>query len=99
MFTVHITRKAQKQFEKLSPKIRDRVLEAFIHLRTNPFSGKKLEGEHDGYWAIRIWPYRVIYTINKGTITVTVVSIGDRKDVYEKLRREDPQAIAKALDK
>lgn len=84
MFVVYITRKAQKQFEKLVPKMRSLVLQTFTHLGTNPFAGKKLEGEYEGFWAIRVWPYRIIYTIAKKILTVTVVAIGNRKDVYKR---------------
>jgi mRNA-degrading endonuclease RelE of RelBE toxin-antitoxin system len=53
-------------------------------LRENPFAGKKLQGELFGLYCLRVWPYRIIYTIEKRVITVTVVAIGQRKDVYRK---------------
>lgn len=87
MFAVHITTQARKEYQKLSARDQERALLAFDQLRNNPFVGKKLNGEHDGDWAYRIWPYRIIYTINKKIITVTVVAIGQRKDVYRRLRK------------
>ena len=33
-------------------------------------------------WRIRVRNYRVIYTVASGELIVTVVKIGDRKDVY-----------------
>ena len=38
-----------------------------------------------GYMKLRVGDYRVIYSINKKTITVHVIKIGHRKDVYKKI--------------
>lgn len=86
MFTVFLSKRARKEYETLHEKDQGRVLAAMQNLRVDPFAGKKLDGEHDGYWSVRVWPYRVIYTIEKKIITVTVVAIGDRKDIYRRLR-------------
>ena len=87
MFTVIFTQRAKKEYSKLPEKDQRRVADAINVLQIQPFSGKKLDGEHEGKWSIRVWPYRIIYTIDKHTITVTVVAIGQRKDVYRRLRR------------
>lgn len=87
MFTVIFSKRANKEYLKLPEKDQRRVGEAVDALKIQPFAGKKLEGEHDGYWSIRVWPYRIIYTIDKNIITITVVAIGQRKDVYRRLRR------------
>ena len=87
MFTVLFTKKADKDYEKLESKDKKRIAGAIDALRVQPFSGKKLEGERDGYWSARVWPYRIIYTIDKKIVTVTVVMIGDRKDIYRRLRK------------
>lgn len=86
MFIVVVTKKAQKEYDRLSEKDQVRVFAAMQNLGLHPFTGKKLDAEHDGYWSVRVWPYRIIYTIHKKIITVTVVAIGDRKDVYRRLR-------------
>jgi len=38
-----------------------------------------------GYMKLRVGDYRVIYSVKKKTITVHVIKIGDRKDVYKKV--------------
>lgn len=85
-FAVILSKRAVKEYEKLSSKDQGRVLLALHRLRDSPFAGNKLDGEHDGYWSVRVWPYRIIYTIKKHIVTVTVVAIGHRKDVYRRLR-------------
>ncbi len=84
VYRVILKPKAKKQYDNLPPKDRQRVLGALQGLRENPFVNKKLSGELRGRYAVRVWPYRIIYTIEKSIVTVTVVAIGHRKDVYEK---------------
>lgn len=82
MYRVILIPKAEKQLEKLERRYQERITAALLKLKEHPFSGKKLEGELEGGRAIRVWPYRIIYTVDKKIITVTVVAIGHRKDVY-----------------
>lgn len=84
MYTVIIQKKARKQYDKLMEQDRIRVVRALQGLREDPFDGKKLNGDLDGYYAVRVWPYRIVYTIERNIVTVTVVAIGHRKDVYQK---------------
>ncbi|MEK7563871.1 MAG: type II toxin-antitoxin system RelE/ParE family toxin [Patescibacteria group bacterium] len=71
-----------KETRKFPRKDQQRISDAIDSLGADPFRGKKLEGEYAGGWAIRVWPYRIIYTIQKHLVTVTVVKIGHRRDVY-----------------
>lgn len=86
MFHVQIKSKACKQLHKLDKKNQRRIVACIDQLSTEPHLGKRLEGKLSGYWSIRVWPYRIIYTIEKKIVTVTVVAIGDRKDIYKKLK-------------
>ncbi len=83
MFDVFLKPKAQKQFDALPVRDREKVFNALEGLREDPFAGKKLQGELYGLYSLRVWPYRIIYTIEKRMIIVTVVAIGQRKDVYK----------------
>lgn len=81
-YTVIVLKKAEKERRMLPPKDQKRVLQAFISLETDPFRGKKLHGDFQGAWAIRVWPYRIIYTIDREIVTVTVLKVGHRQGVY-----------------
>ena len=82
MYRVVILKRAQKETLKLPKKDQKRIVDAIIGLASDPFHGKQLHGDLDGKWAIRVWPYRIIYTIERGIVTVTVLRVGHRKDVY-----------------
>jgi len=87
MYTVELSKSADKSLMSLRRKDQQRVLLALEGLEKDPFIGKRLQGPLRGLWSVRVLPYRIIYSVNKKIITVSVVAIGDRKDVYKKARK------------
>ena len=45
--------------------------------------GKGLVANHSGEWRYRIGHYRLIADINDDTITILILEIGHRKDIYK----------------
>lgn len=59
-------------------------IEGKIALLDNPRSiGEALKGKLADYWKYRIGDYRVICQIFDKELTILMVAIGDRKDVYD----------------
>jgi len=83
MYVVAIKKKAKKEIAALPKKDRQRIIAAFEILRENPFAGKRLEGRYEGAWSLRVWPYRIIYTIHQEIVTVSVLRVGHRQGVYK----------------
>lgn len=77
-----IKRSAAKELEELPRKDRKRVAAKMEALRSNPrpLGAEKLSGQEK--YRIRQGNYRVLYEINAGARSVTIVGVGDRKDVY-----------------
>lgn len=44
--------------------------------------GKSLKGDLGEYWRYRVEDYRVLCEVHDGELTVLVVKIGNRRDVY-----------------
>jgi mRNA interferase RelE/StbE len=82
-YLIIIKRPAEKELSKVPQRDAARIAMAIDALADNPRPAgvKKLEGSAD-LWRIRIGDYRVIYTIEDRIVTVTVVRIGQRGDVY-----------------
>lgn len=82
-YLVIIKRPAEKELGKVPKCDAMRLAIAIDALAENPRpSGvKKLEASAN-LWRIRVGDYRVIYTIEDRIVTVTVVRIGQRGDVY-----------------
>jgi mRNA interferase RelE/StbE len=59
--------------------LKERVLQS-----DNPRQlGIALQGRYRGYWRYRIGDYRIICDIQDDTITILVLMLGHRKDIYE----------------
>ncbi len=82
-YRVILTPAADRQFAKLSHQAREMVAAALVALGSNPrpVGCTKLSGSDD-LWRVRVRQYRVIYKIVDKELIVTVVKIGDRKEVY-----------------
>mgnify|MGYP001191092630 FL=1 len=81
MYSIELSKGAEKSLMNLGKKNQQRVISALEGLENDPYVGKKLQGPLKGLWSVRVVPFRIIYSISKKTITVSVVAIGDRKDV------------------
>jgi len=81
-YTVFVERYAQKQIMKLDRKIIPVIKNAIARLAENPRPKgyKKLKGEEA--YRIRVRDYRIIYEIDDTKITVIVITVGHRKEVY-----------------
>ena len=77
---------AAKELRKLDRVVAARIvrtLETRIAPLDDPRSvGSALVGEHAGYWRWRIGDYRVIARIEDERITILIVRIAHRREVY-----------------
>lgn len=81
-YQINITQKAEKEFLKLPKKIQARVDKVITSITLNPKSGKILTGKFDDCYSLRVWPYRIIYTIDSVNKVVVILRIAHRKEVY-----------------
>jgi len=79
-----------RQAEKFLSNLRDAALYGrlrnaidILSENTRPPGCVKLAGEPDLY-RIRVGDYRIVYQLRNQALTVLVVSIGHRKDIYRK---------------
>lgn len=82
-YKVVIAKSAEKELANLPIEVILKIREKVSALANNPRPDgcKKLKGYKDLY-RIRIGDYRVIYSIQDNILTVTVVAVGNRKDIY-----------------
>ncbi len=78
---------AVKEFKKLGKPAQQKIvryLETRIATEENPRRfGEPLIANRSGEWRYRVENYRIICKIEDETITVLVLKIGHRKDVYQ----------------
>lgn len=83
---IEITRSAEKQIKKLDRAAQVAVVQ-FLREKVQPAEnprrwGKPLHGDKRGLWRYRVGDYRLICDIQDAKITVLVLEVGHRKDVY-----------------
>lgn len=78
---VVLSKNAQKDYTHL-PKPAQVKVKKKLTMLVSDASGKPLEGELKGYYSIRAWPYRIIYSVNKKENRIEVHKIAHRQGVY-----------------
>lgn len=85
-WTVEFLPAAAKELRKLDRTVAARIiqtLEERISSLDDPRTvGNALVGEHAGYWRWRIGDYRVIAKIEDERITILVIRVAHRREVY-----------------
>ena len=81
-YNVRIKRSAAKELEAVPPKERKRIARRIEGLAAEPRPQgcEKLSGEEK--YRLRQGDYRILYEIVDQELIVTVVKIGNRRDVY-----------------
>lgn len=86
MYHVVFSEEARKQIKKLDKHVAA-ILIGWIRKNLEGCSdprihGKSLTADRTGQWRYRIGDYRLICQIQDQTVTVLVLTIGHRRDVY-----------------
>jgi len=86
VYLVHYLPDAIKELSSLDKPIQRIIKEKVDLLARDPDclknTIKALKGEYAGKYRLRVGAYRVIYRIQHEIITITIVRIGHRKEVY-----------------
>ena len=74
-FRVQVTRRAQKDIETLTSKLKKKLRDVLINrVAVNPFDGKKLVGDLKGCWSVRLTlKDRVVYSIDEENRIVNIL--------------------------
>jgi mRNA interferase RelE/StbE len=82
-YTVEFARSTLREFKALERSTQRRIATHIDRLAHDPFPPgcKKLKGE-PGHYRIRVGDYRVVYRVERSRVTIVVVKIGHRRDVY-----------------
>lgn len=85
-YEVLFSRVAAKELRHLPNEDIKRVYAKAKELENNPrpVGCKKLVGEKEDLWRVRVGDYRIVYTINDTIFIVDVRRIGHRRDIYNK---------------
>jgi mRNA interferase RelE/StbE len=83
MYKLRIEKAVVKALEKINEPYYSKIKTSILNLATNPRPAgyKKLKGR-EGF-RIRVSDYRIIYDIFDNILTIDVIDLGHRKEIYE----------------
>ena len=81
-YKVFFKKSVEKDLKKIPNKFLSKILEKIAALKNNskPEGSEKLTG-HDLY-RIRQGTYRIVYSIQDNELTIWVIKVGHRKEIY-----------------
>ncbi len=85
LYKIILLPQANKFYKKIfitNKELFSRIDNAIESLKTNPFLGKPLKDRLKGKYSLRVGVYRIIYSIEKHEITIYILDIGHRREVY-----------------
>jgi mRNA interferase RelE/StbE len=85
-WTIEYAKTAKDQLRKLDKPVARRIVDMLdqrVPAMENPRqTGKALKGPLGDFWCYRVGDYRIICDIQDSAITVLVLQIGNRREVY-----------------
>lgn len=84
MYKTYLTKDADKDLSKLTPSIRDRVLDKLRQLKfpIPPRSNIRKIADVPGYFRLRVGKIRVIFEVDNLKKEIWIRKIAYRKDIY-----------------
>jgi len=82
-YKLEISKSAEKQLKKINKIHQKRIVQSILKLAANPHprGSKKLKGYSD-IFRLRVGTCRIIYSIEDKKLTIIILKIGHRKEVY-----------------
>ena len=82
-YKIEVSLTAEKQLRKLSQKDQISVLKRIQELsgEPRPNHSRKLRGQNNVY-RVRVGNHRILYSIEDKHLTVIILKVGHRRDVY-----------------
>ena len=83
-YKIELRPAAARALRKLDPQVARRVQAAIALLAEDPRppASRPLRGRPA--WRVRVGDYRIVYTIEDDVLLIVIVTLGHRRDIYER---------------
>lgn len=81
-YKIRVKQSAEKELRKLSKKELIKILDKIEDLSDNPHPVGSIKLTNEEKYRIRVGNYRVLYKVEDDILTVFVVKVGHRKQIY-----------------
>ena len=76
---------ASDRIRHLAPDLKRGVREAIRAIAQDPSRGEQRQQELKDYRKYRVRRFRIVYQVDRGARTITIMSVGHRRVIYEEL--------------
>ncbi|HBE79853.1 MAG TPA: type II toxin-antitoxin system RelE/ParE family toxin [Firmicutes bacterium] len=86
MYKILLTKDAVKYYQKCDINTKRKLDKCFEALKDDPYNDssiKRLHGELEGLFRYRAGSLRIVYKIEEAKITVIIIAISSRGDIYK----------------
>jgi len=83
MYDIIFQNPARNFLKKLDKENQVRIIRKLRELSNNPRLGKPLVGKLSGLWSLRVGKYRLLYDVRREELTILIIDIGHRKNIYD----------------
>lgn len=80
-YYVYLPKSVLKSMAKIPLPWRNRIKEAIDALQADPYYGEKMLGQYGDKRKIRVWPYRIIYSIEENNKLIKIFEVEHRGHV------------------
>lgn len=80
-FLINIPSTVQKSMRKIPFPWIERIRRAIDSISIEPFQGEKMLGRYKHARKIRVWPYRIIFVVDKASRVVSLIEVEHRGSV------------------
>ena len=84
-FSIRIKESAARELRRVARADRTRIVAAIDRLGETPHLGSALKGHLRGLRRLRVGDHRVLYEVRDDELTVLVVRIAHRREVYRRV--------------
>ena len=81
------SREVRERIRTLPPEIKRGIKTLLEGLAEDPYLGKPLQMELDGFWSVAYKRYRLIYKIVTSKKEILIYTLGHRREIYEEVAR------------
>ncbi|MGB4773916.1 MAG: type II toxin-antitoxin system RelE/ParE family toxin [Daejeonella sp.] len=82
-YHITISKTAQKQLDKLTTDVANRLIKVIFDLANNPRPVGFIKLKDRSGYRIRQGNYRIIYDIIDSNLIIDIIAVGHRKDIYK----------------
>jgi len=81
-YKIRIKKSAEKELSKIPEKELLKILDKIKSLSNDPYPTGSIKLTNQEKYRVRVGNYRILYQIEDNILTVFVVKVGHRKDIY-----------------